>query len=86
LVNKSEDNGNLFFYLLSLRLNPIIPGWAMNLLFPHIEVNPLQFISTTLLGLAPWNFLICSAGESLSEVANGTNPIALKHYLYVINQ
>jgi uncharacterized membrane protein YdjX (TVP38/TMEM64 family) len=48
--------------MLSARIFPGSPNWAMNLSFPHIKINLIDFSLSIFFGLMPWNFLVCEAG------------------------
>jgi len=65
---KIEDNKNdLFFYMVSSRIFPGSPNWAMNLSFPHFDIPLHYFVPSILIGLAPWNFLTCKAGQIIGN-------------------
>jgi hypothetical protein len=40
----------------------------MNLSFPHLNIKKSSFIISTFIGIAPWNFFMCSAGSILFEI------------------
>ena len=69
-INGKIDNhrANLFYYILFLRLTPIIPNWLINLCAPIIGVNVVPFVIATFLGLVPANFLYISSGISLTSM------------------
>lgn len=53
--------------MLSTRLFPGSPNWAMNILFPHIGIPPVFFVLSIAIGLIPWNFLTCQAGSIIGS-------------------
>lgn len=55
-------------YLLSLRFNPIIPYWPVNLAFGCTHMPVRHFLPLTLLGLAPSIFVYTLAGTHLGEL------------------
>ncbi|KAL4455486.1 hypothetical protein ABPG74_012638 [Tetrahymena malaccensis] len=61
-----EHKKDLFFYMLSTRLFPGSPNWAMNITFPHIHIPSHYFVFSIAIGLIPWNFLTCEAGSIIS--------------------
>lgn len=67
-----EINGgiekNEVVYLLSLRLAPIIPFVAFNLLAGLTRVKPWTFLWTSFLGMLPGTVLYVNAGHELSKV------------------
>jgi uncharacterized membrane protein YdjX (TVP38/TMEM64 family) len=56
--------------MLSARVFPGSPNWAMNIVFPHLKMPVLPFILAILIGLLPWNFIVCRAGVSLSKLTS----------------
>lgn len=57
-----ENENRLFFYMVSSRLFPGTPNWAMNILFPHLGIKDVYFFFSVLIGLTPWNFITCKSG------------------------
>jgi uncharacterized membrane protein YdjX (TVP38/TMEM64 family) len=55
-------------YLLSLRLAPIIPFVAFNLLAGLTRVKPWTFLWTSFIGMLPGTMLYVNAGNELSKV------------------
>ena len=55
-------------YLLSLRLAPIIPFVAFNLLAGLTRVRPWTFLWTSFIGMLPGTMLYVNAGNELSKV------------------
>lgn len=71
--NKLRDinNGiekNEVAYLLSLRLAPIIPFVALNLLAGLTRVKPWTFLWTSFIGMLPGTMLYVNAGNELAKV------------------
>jgi len=67
LNDKLQDHQqDLFFYLVSSRVFPGSPNWAMNLSFPHLNIPIHYFTGSIAIGLIPWNFLTCKAGLVIS--------------------
>ena len=63
-----ENRENLFFYLLFLRITPIVPNWLINLSSPIVGVPFLTFVSATFVGLMPANFIHINAGMTLATI------------------
>ena len=61
---------NLFWYLLFLRLTPILPNILINLASPIVGIPLIYFFSATLIGLMPANFLHVHTGLALSEITD----------------
>lgn len=57
-----------FFYLLTLRLIPIFPFVAINLVAALLQIDWRTFLAATLLGIIPGSFVYTSMGVALSEV------------------
>ena len=57
-------------YLLSIRLNPIIPYWPVNLAIGCTTMPMREFFWLTLIGLAPSIFVYCLAGTHLGELGH----------------
>ena len=60
--------GQLFNYLLFLRLTPVLPNTFINVASPIVGVPLPHFFAATLLGCAPNNFMAARAGDHLSEL------------------
>ena len=66
-INKGIEK-NEVAYLLSLRLAPIIPFVAFNLLVGLTRVKPWTFLWTSFLGMLPGTMLYVNAGNELAKV------------------
>lgn len=66
-INKGIEK-NEVVYLLSLRLAPIIPFVAFNLLAGLTRVKPWTFLWTSFLGMLPGTVLYVNAGNELAKV------------------
>ena len=51
-VQVQENRENLFYYILFLRLTPIMPNWFVNVACPIVGVPLSCFVSATALGKA----------------------------------
>lgn len=65
-----ENEENLFYYLIFLRIFPGSPNWLMNISFAHLDIPIHKFSLSIFIGLAPWNFITCNAGKSLQNFMN----------------
>jgi uncharacterized membrane protein YdjX (TVP38/TMEM64 family) len=64
----TEIRKNGFRYLMTLRLIPLFPFWAVNL-FAGLTTIPIRtYIWTTAVGIIPGSFVYAYAGSRLSEV------------------
>jgi uncharacterized membrane protein YdjX (TVP38/TMEM64 family) len=57
-----------FFYLLTLRLLPVVPFWVVNLAAALAEIRLLAFVPATLLGIAPATFVLSSIGAGVGGI------------------
>jgi uncharacterized membrane protein YdjX (TVP38/TMEM64 family) len=57
-----------FFYLLFLRLMPLLPFFVINLLAALAGVRRLPFVTATLIGIAPMNFALAYTGAGLQDL------------------
>jgi uncharacterized membrane protein YdjX (TVP38/TMEM64 family) len=57
-----------FFYLLSLRLIPVVPFWLTNLAAAFFGMRLRPFVLATQLGMLPASFAFALAGSGLDEV------------------
>jgi hypothetical protein len=56
----------------------------MNISFPHLNIGYSSFISSVLVGIAPWNFFSCSAGAVLRDLTNTKEIMDSKKYLSLL--
>lgn len=59
---------NAFFYLLSLRLLPVVPFWLVNLAGGVLNVKLRDFVITTFVGIIPGAFVYVNIGSSLTTI------------------
>lgn len=65
LENNKE---NLFFYLLFIRITPLLPNWLINLSSPVVGVPLKHFLLATFFGLMPANLLHVNMGSELATI------------------
>ncbi|CAG9332689.1 unnamed protein product [Blepharisma stoltei] len=85
LIN--EHKHHLFFYLLFLRVTPIVPNWLINISSPILGISLKYFITATFLGLIPGNCIHINAGtmiSSMQEVGLNLNSILILLVLGVL--
>jgi len=63
----ARRDGSLALYLISLRLVPVFPQWAINIAAPHVGVSLPLFVVTSTLGLAPYNALVVTAAATAAD-------------------
>ncbi|KAI9145431.1 snare associated Golgi protein-domain-containing protein [Paraphysoderma sedebokerense] len=73
-IERERRKGDLFFYLLFMRLFPFTPNWLLNIVSPYLSVPIHLFSASIFLGLLPYNFITTQAGSMLSTI-NSTSDI-----------
>lgn len=78
----SAQRGNLFFYLLFLRISPLLPNWFISVSAPILDIPLLHFAAATFFGLMPANYLHVTTGIKLEELesadADAGSPVNLR--------
>jgi len=70
LEQKARENAdNVFYFILSLRMSPLLPNWFINAASPVAGISLRQFSVATFFGLMPINFLHVQAGACSPAVA-----------------
>lgn len=64
----TSSDWHLFWCLLGLRLHPLTPNWAVNIVCGCTGAPCLIFISTTFLGLFPHNCYLCALGSRIIAI------------------
>lgn len=64
-----ENENNLFFYFLFLRVTPLLPNWFLNISSAVVGVPFKIFFTATAIGLVPYNFLLVKTGLTLDEIS-----------------
>lgn len=62
------SNGNVWTYLLVLRVLPIVPYGLMNIACGVLGVPLAPYFGTLAVGSIPWNFVTCQVGDLLQEI------------------
>ncbi|KAJ9477781.1 Golgi apparatus membrane protein TVP38 [Pseudozyma hubeiensis] len=62
------SNGNVWTYLLVLRVLPIVPYGLMNIACGVLGVPLAPYAATLAVGSIPWNFVTCQVGDLLQEI------------------
>ena len=65
-----ENEGNLFIFMMGLRVVPLVPNWMINVASPHVGVPWFHIFFPALFGLMPYNFLFIQAGNILSRLTS----------------
>lgn len=63
-----KNRHNLFWYMLFLRLTPLVPNWFVNLGSPLVGIPYKYFLGASMIGLMPMNFILMKTGQTLQEI------------------
>lgn len=63
-----KTGGNIWTYLLVLRILPIVPYGLMNIACGVLAVPLLPYAATLAVGSIPWNFVTCQVGDILQDI------------------
>eukprot|EP00823_Brevimastigomonas_motovehiculus_P009358 TRINITY_DN9025_c0_g1_i1.p1 TRINITY_DN9025_c0_g1~~TRINITY_DN9025_c0_g1_i1.p1 ORF type:complete len:301 (-),score=30.95 TRINITY_DN9025_c0_g1_i1:97-999(-) len=67
-INKQRSN--LLFYLLFLRISPIVPNWFINVASPILGIPMKTFVLATFLGLIPANLIHVKTGTTINDLTS----------------
>ncbi len=65
-LDKNRDD--LIYYLLFLRVTPLLPNWFINISSPILNIPLSKFALATFLGLMPMNVMHVKTGLMLSDL------------------
>ena len=65
-LDKHQDD--LIYYLLFLRITPLLPNWFINISSPVLDVPLSKFFLATFIGLMPLNVVHVKTGLMLDEI------------------
>eukprot|EP00475_Leptophrys_vorax_P043207 TRINITY_DN8241_c0_g1_i6.p2 TRINITY_DN8241_c0_g1~~TRINITY_DN8241_c0_g1_i6.p2 ORF type:complete len:237 (+),score=49.32 TRINITY_DN8241_c0_g1_i6:183-893(+) len=65
-----HHRSDLFYYMLFLRISPLLPNWFINVSSPIVGVPWYIFSTATLIGLLPANYIHVTTGAKLSEIGS----------------
>lgn len=66
---KLDDHSDeLIYYLLFLRITPLLPNWFINISSPILDVPLSKFFLATFIGLMPMNLMHVQTGMMLNDV------------------
>jgi len=83
LEQKVKENAdNMFYFMLSLRMSPLLPNWFVNAASPVAGVSLREFALATMFGLMPINFLHVQAGLTIGYAHSLSS--ALQNYQRVM--
>lgn len=71
-----EAHGGL--YLLTLRLNPVVPYWLVNLAMGLTAIRLRTYVLLTIAGLVPATFIYVTAGTQLATIDSARDILSAK--------
>jgi uncharacterized membrane protein YdjX (TVP38/TMEM64 family) len=71
-------------YLLTLRLNPVVPYWLVNLAMGLTAMRPWQYVALTIPGLLPAATIYASAGTQLAIIEKPSDIVSLNLILTLL--
>lgn len=87
-LNKNFRNKYSWFYLIGLRIVPIIPLPVQNILISTIDISNFKFIATTFLGISPLLIIYTQIGSQLSSIIDvkllNINSIILSNFILLL--
>jgi uncharacterized membrane protein YdjX (TVP38/TMEM64 family) len=71
------QRGNLFNYMLFVRITPLIPNFFVNIAAPHVDVPLFTFFWGTFFGIMPPSILFIRMGSNLERLTAEDNTTSL---------
>uniref|UniRef100_A0A915PTJ0 BING4 C-terminal domain-containing protein n=1 Tax=Setaria digitata TaxID=48799 RepID=A0A915PTJ0_9BILA len=68
--NEISDFDSLFYFIIFLRITPVLPNWLINLASPIFDVPISAFFFGTFLGVAPPSCIYIQAGATLQRLTH----------------
>ncbi|VDO34835.1 unnamed protein product [Brugia timori] len=68
--NEVSDFDSLFYFIIFLRITPVLPNWLINLASPIFDVPVSAFFFGTFLGVAPPSCIYIQAGATLQKLTH----------------
>ncbi|KAI9095456.1 hypothetical protein DFS34DRAFT_582052 [Phlyctochytrium arcticum] len=84
-VESNREKGNLFYYLLFLRLFPFSPNWFLNMSSPFVGVPIFPFFMSIFFGLMPYNYICVQAAATLSQLDSFSDILSIGVLLKLIS-
>lgn len=73
----ARHHDDILWYIIFLRITPLLPNWFINLASPIIGVKLLPFYLGTFIGVAPPSFFFIRAGTTLYQLTTATGHISV---------
>lgn len=69
-----NNKADLFWFLLFLRVSPVLPNWLINIASPLVDVPASVFFFATAIGITPATYIAVSVGRALHLSAASSVP------------
>ena len=67
------------FFIISIRMMPIMPAGIVNLVCPILKIRPIDFFIGSLFGTMPYNFILVNVGTTLKNLTSLDDIFNLKN-------
>jgi len=74
----SSHRDNLKYYMLFLRISPLLPNWFINISSPIIDIPLSTFAFATFFGIMPATAFCVYAGLTIQELQSASDALNLK--------
>jgi uncharacterized membrane protein YdjX (TVP38/TMEM64 family) len=74
----------MLYYIIFLRVTPIVPNWFINLASPLIDIPAFPFIMGTFIGVAPPSCVYIQAGTTLNTLTSATAVFSWQSVLVLV--
>jgi len=72
-----ENQNDLFWYIVSLRIFPMFPQWFINISSPYVVVHLKYFIPSIFFGLLPYNYVCVQTGVIFKDVQENSGSLPI---------
>jgi uncharacterized membrane protein YdjX (TVP38/TMEM64 family) len=75
---------DLLWYIIFLRITPIVPNWFINLTSPIINIPLFPFLLGTFLGVAPPSLVYIQAGKTLNDLVSTSSVFSAQSVIALV--
>lgn len=80
-----RHQAHLLNYMLFIRVTPIAPSWFVNLASPVVGVPFTVFVTATVVGHVPINFITVQAGATLQSMQSMQDLYSVRNVLFMMS-
>jgi len=81
-VQRHRDN--LLYYIIFLRVTPLVPNWFINITAPVIDMPLRQFWLGTFIGVGPPSVVAIQAGMTLHDLASANDAVSWQSVIILL--